>query len=95
MAPLAGKPPFATDEPDSYYEVPKATPRLRQPKPADLNARTSAYDVYVQVLFLLRVNSHPVSQLQQLPWRGRSQARGPRWGPVAQLGYRRYAHEHG
>ncbi|KJA20155.1 hypothetical protein HYPSUDRAFT_78460 [Hypholoma sublateritium FD-334 SS-4] len=46
MAPLAGKPPFATDEPDSYYEAPKATPRLRQPKPADPNARTSAYDVY-------------------------------------------------
>ena len=95
MAPLAGKPPFATDEPDSYYEVPKATPRLRQPKPADLNARTSAYDVYVQVLFLLRVNSHPVSQLQQLPRRGLGQARGPRWRPVAQFGHWRYAHEHG
>lgn len=56
MAPLAGKPPFATDEPDSYYEAPKATPRLRQPKPADPNARTSAYDVCVQARFSLLVN---------------------------------------
>ncbi|KAF9470958.1 hypothetical protein BDN70DRAFT_617338 [Pholiota conissans] len=47
MAPLAGKPPFATDEPDSYYETPRAPqPRLRQPKPEDPNKRSSAYDVY-------------------------------------------------
>ncbi|KAF8965963.1 hypothetical protein BDZ97DRAFT_1756967 [Flammula alnicola] len=47
MAPLAGKPPFATDEPDSFYETPRAPqPRLRQPAPADPNKRTSAYDVY-------------------------------------------------
>lgn len=48
MAPLAGKPPFATDEPDSFYETPRAPqPRVRQPAPPNPNNRTSAYDVYV------------------------------------------------
>jgi len=48
MAPLAGKPPFATDEPDSFYETPRAPqPRIRQPAPPNPNNRTSAYDVYV------------------------------------------------
>ena len=46
MAPLAPKPPFATDEPDSYYEQPQ--PRIRQPPPPDPNQRTSAYNLYVQ-----------------------------------------------
>ncbi|KAI0366625.1 hypothetical protein BV20DRAFT_633703 [Pilatotrama ljubarskyi] len=47
--PLAGRPPFATDEPDSMYDQrqPEQTRRLRQPPPADPNARTSAYNVYV------------------------------------------------
>ncbi|KAK1228013.1 hypothetical protein PQX77_008960 [Marasmius sp. AFHP31] len=46
--PLAGKPPFATDLPDSYYEQPDPTPqrRIRQPAPPDPNKRTSAYDTY-------------------------------------------------
>ncbi|TFK73648.1 hypothetical protein BDN72DRAFT_761361 [Pluteus cervinus] len=44
---LAGKPPFATDEPDSYYESSSAPQRrVRQPRPEDPNKRTSAYDVY-------------------------------------------------
>ena len=45
MAPLAPKPPFATDKPDSFYEQPQ--PRLRQPPPLDPNQRTSAYNLYV------------------------------------------------
>ncbi|KAF9013180.1 hypothetical protein BDQ17DRAFT_1386796 [Cyathus striatus] len=47
MVPLAGKPPFATDMPDSYYEsdAPVQTRRARQPAD-DPNKRTSAYDVY-------------------------------------------------
>ncbi|KAF8182345.1 hypothetical protein BJ912DRAFT_1061814 [Pholiota molesta] len=36
MAPLAGKPPFATDEPDSFYE----TPRAPQPAFASQNPQT-------------------------------------------------------
>ncbi|KAF8891940.1 hypothetical protein CPB84DRAFT_1783880, partial [Gymnopilus junonius] len=47
MPPLAGKPPFATDEPDSFYETPRQpAQRVRQPPPDDPNKRTSAYDVY-------------------------------------------------
>ncbi|PPR02823.1 hypothetical protein CVT24_002236 [Panaeolus cyanescens] len=45
MAPLAGKPPFATDEPDSYYES-SPQPRTRPPPPDNPNKRSSAYDVY-------------------------------------------------
>ncbi|CDO70856.1 hypothetical protein BN946_scf184801.g49 [Trametes cinnabarina] len=50
--PLAGRPPFATDEPDSIYDQrqPEQTRRLRQQPPADPNARTSAYNVYDQYL---------------------------------------------
>ncbi|KAG5649704.1 hypothetical protein H0H81_002431 [Sphagnurus paluster] len=44
--PLAGKPPFATDLPDSFYEQQPAQPRQRQQPPPNPNARTSAYDVY-------------------------------------------------
>lgn len=44
--PLAGKPPFATDEPDSFYESsPVPQPRVRK-QPPHLNKRSSAYDVY-------------------------------------------------
>ncbi|THV03048.1 hypothetical protein K435DRAFT_652130 [Dendrothele bispora CBS 962.96] len=47
MAPLAGKPPFATDEPDSFYETPNHPQRrVRQPAPPDPNSRTSAYNMY-------------------------------------------------
>ena len=46
--PLAGKPPFATDEPESFYESPPHPQRrLRQPPPPDPNLRTSAYNLYV------------------------------------------------
>ncbi|KAI0632485.1 hypothetical protein C8Q77DRAFT_1125941 [Trametes polyzona] len=50
--PLAGRPPFATDEPESVYEQrqPEQTRRLRQPAPADPNARTSAYNMYDQYI---------------------------------------------
>ncbi|KAG6888732.1 hypothetical protein C0995_006384 [Termitomyces sp. Mi166 len=45
--PLAGRPPYATDEPDSFYEsAPAPHRRLRQPAPPNPNDRTSAYDVY-------------------------------------------------
>lgn len=56
--PLAGRPPFATDEPDSMYDQrqPEQTRRLRQQPPANPNARTSAYNVYVLSLsFILGV----------------------------------------
>ncbi|KAI1794812.1 hypothetical protein LXA43DRAFT_994387 [Ganoderma leucocontextum] len=51
--PLAGRPPFATDEPDSVYEQhrPEQTRRVRQPPPADPNKRTSAYNMYEQYLY--------------------------------------------
>ncbi|KII86909.1 hypothetical protein PLICRDRAFT_93548 [Plicaturopsis crispa FD-325 SS-3] len=46
-APLAGRPPFATDIPDSAYGAPQAPqPRIRQKPAPDPNARTSAYNVY-------------------------------------------------
>ena len=49
MAPLAGKPPFATDEPESFYESgPHPQRRLRQPSHPSPNQRTSAYNLYVQ-----------------------------------------------
>lgn len=47
MPSLTGKPPFATDEPDSFYEsAPQPQRRLRQPPPPDPNERTSAYNLY-------------------------------------------------
>ncbi|KAM5538639.1 hypothetical protein V8D89_007668 [Ganoderma adspersum] len=50
--PLAGRPPFATDEPDSVYEQsrPDQTRRIRQPPPPDPNKRSSAYNMYNQYL---------------------------------------------
>lgn len=45
--PLAGKPPFATDEPDSIYAPqPERTRRLRQEAP-NPNERSSAYNMSV------------------------------------------------
>uniref|UniRef100_A0A0W0G7M3 Uncharacterized protein n=1 Tax=Moniliophthora roreri TaxID=221103 RepID=A0A0W0G7M3_MONRR len=44
--PLAGRPPFATDLPDSIYETPAPQRRIRQPAPPNPNDRTSAYDMY-------------------------------------------------
>lgn len=50
--PLAGKPPYATDLPDSYYDQPTNTQRrVRQDAPADPNKRTSAYNTYVLFFF--------------------------------------------
>ncbi|KAI0712608.1 hypothetical protein C8Q76DRAFT_735352 [Earliella scabrosa] len=51
-APLAGRPPFATDYPDSYYEQRQTehTRRIRQSPPPDPNARTSAYNMYNQYI---------------------------------------------
>ncbi|KIL59061.1 hypothetical protein M378DRAFT_193902 [Amanita muscaria Koide BX008] len=46
MSPLAGRPPYATDEPDSIYETPQPTRRIRQQPSEDPNKRTTAYDVY-------------------------------------------------
>ncbi|KAJ6585207.1 hypothetical protein B0H19DRAFT_1059472 [Mycena capillaripes] len=45
MAPLAGRPPFATDEPDTIYQT---SPQLRARAPPQQSPtkRTSAYDVY-------------------------------------------------
>lgn len=58
---LAGKPPYATDEPDSFYETPHISPsqriRAQLVLPAATanselqNKRTSAYDVYVCRVF--------------------------------------------
>ncbi|TFK26842.1 hypothetical protein FA15DRAFT_250530 [Coprinopsis marcescibilis] len=47
-APLAGRPPFATDEPDTIYET-SPSPARRRVGPAksdNPNKRSSAYDVY-------------------------------------------------
>ena len=52
--PLAGRPPFATDEPDSVYEDPEAIAprrRQRQLRPQD-NRPDSSYDVYVLHTYL-------------------------------------------
>ncbi|KAG6919642.1 hypothetical protein DXG01_003506 [Tephrocybe rancida] len=44
---IAGRPPYATDEPDSFYSsAPAPQRRVRQPAPPNPNDRTSAYDVY-------------------------------------------------
>ncbi|KAJ7195486.1 hypothetical protein GGX14DRAFT_376905 [Mycena pura] len=45
MAPLAGRPPFATDEPDTIYQT-SPQPRSRPPAQPVQPGRTSAYDVY-------------------------------------------------
>ncbi|KAF9241145.1 hypothetical protein BU15DRAFT_87366 [Melanogaster broomeanus] len=45
--PLAGRPPFATYEPDSLFEPPpQSRRRVRKPADPDPNSRTSAYNVY-------------------------------------------------
>lgn len=46
--PLAGRPPFATDEPDSIYaQSSSPTRRVRQQASPSPNSRTSAYNMYV------------------------------------------------
>ncbi|KAJ7134826.1 hypothetical protein C8R44DRAFT_829192 [Mycena epipterygia] len=45
MAPLAGRPPFATDEPDTFYQS-SPQPRARAPQQPSPAKRNSAYDVY-------------------------------------------------
>ncbi|KAF9553229.1 hypothetical protein CPC08DRAFT_237770 [Agrocybe pediades] len=70
--PLAGRPPFATDEPDSYYSSPSSsssTPQQRTrfhiPSPheerVNANKRTSAYDVYDNYLAAPSSSSGPSS----------------------------------
>jgi hypothetical protein len=44
--PLAGKPPYATDEPDSAFQNQPPQRRQRKEHPVDPNTRTSAYDLY-------------------------------------------------
>lgn len=65
---LAGRPPFATDEPDSFYEsVPTPQRRIRQPAPP--NAHTSAYNVYVSCALncLTSRSSLPVMRTISIP----------------------------
>ncbi|KXN81800.1 hypothetical protein AN958_03726 [Leucoagaricus sp. SymC.cos] len=65
MAPLAGKPPFATDEPDSFYESsPAPQRRIRQPAAPDPNSRTSAYNVYDNYLGADSSNANPFANRQ-------------------------------
>ncbi|KAJ7095707.1 hypothetical protein B0H15DRAFT_964288 [Mycena belliarum] len=45
MAPLAGRPPFATDEPETFYQS-SPQPRARAPQQQQPEKPTSAYDVY-------------------------------------------------
>lgn len=49
--PLAGKPPFATDDPDELFDQPPpSNRRVRKPAEPNLNDRTSAYNMYVHTL---------------------------------------------
>ncbi|KAF8478200.1 hypothetical protein DFH94DRAFT_754356 [Russula ochroleuca] len=59
MASLAGRPPFATDIPDSVYAQSQPQARYRQPPKDDPNARTSAYNHYDAYLNGGNGHSHP------------------------------------
>lgn len=49
--PLAGKPPFATDDPDELFDQPPPSKRrARKPAESNPNDRTSAYNMYDQYL---------------------------------------------
>lgn len=48
--PLAGRPPFATDDEDEIYSTPHPQRRIRQKPGPDLNSRSSAYNVYDQYI---------------------------------------------
>ncbi|KAG2155897.1 uncharacterized protein EDB93DRAFT_1222168 [Suillus bovinus] len=49
--PLAGKPPFATDDPDELFDQPSPPKRrVRKPAESNPNDRTSAYNMYDQYL---------------------------------------------
>lgn len=49
--PLAGKPPFATDDPDELFDQPPPSKgRVRKPADPNPNDRTSAYNMYDQYL---------------------------------------------
>ena len=50
--PLAGRPPFATDD-DTVYDLPAQPRPARQPKPENPNARTSAYNTYAAPFLML------------------------------------------
>ncbi|EMD31411.1 hypothetical protein CERSUDRAFT_119792 [Gelatoporia subvermispora B] len=57
--PLAGRPPYATDETDSIYDQPSIpAPAYRQPPRQDPNARTSAYNLYDDYLDDASATSH-------------------------------------
>ena len=79
MPPLAGKPPYATDEPDSAFGPPQQPQRrMRQPAPEDPNKRTSAYDVWVAqfspVYYCVNIW---YSQIRQLHQEGRASSVTP------------------
>ncbi|KAJ3547245.1 hypothetical protein NMY22_g1726 [Coprinellus aureogranulatus] len=72
--PLAGKPPFATDEPDSYYGDDNGAQRRRAPppKPDNPNKRTSAYDVVQSPLSTNRSQSRAPRRFNPLHYDGPS-----------------------
>ncbi|KAI8978841.1 hypothetical protein BD414DRAFT_494569 [Trametes punicea] len=92
--PLAGRPPFATDEPDSIYDQrqPQQTRRMRQQPPVDPNARTSAYNVYDQ--YLDEKKDDPFDDSKQVQSQATIPLAAPRPGyaaPVAALNLSRPA----
>lgn len=48
--PLAGRPPFSTDDEDEIYSTPHPQRRVRQQPLPDANSRSSAYNMYDQYL---------------------------------------------
>lgn len=48
--PLAGRPPFATDDEDEIYSTPQPQRRIRQKPAPDPNSRSSAYNMYDQYI---------------------------------------------
>ncbi|EDR03858.1 uncharacterized protein LACBIDRAFT_295147 [Laccaria bicolor S238N-H82] len=61
---LAGRPPYATDEPDSFYESAPTPRRNPLPKPEDPNKRTSAYNMYDSYLSEADKSLSPPSESQ-------------------------------
>ena len=70
--PLAGRPPFATDDDHLYDQEPQPAPRrIRQSPSPDPNSRTSAYNVYVPLMSPITTGIVPYApsrflQLRQL-----------------------------
>ncbi|PCH39759.1 hypothetical protein WOLCODRAFT_136489 [Wolfiporia cocos MD-104 SS10] len=66
--PIAGRPPYATDEPDSVYEQQSSpTRRVRQPAPPNPNDRSSAYNMYDQYLEGGNATDNPFDDSKQAP----------------------------